>query len=173
MQRDKKAFRLVDSGGGLPFAEKEYIDNRRAQRILGVSDSGIDRMLGMGFISSINYGRHTWRRINYHSVVAYCDHLRRLHHIPDCRSPLSAPYLRYRDCELLPFPLADTASAKEAMRALGYIHHDGLVGRIEMGCFEAYQVVPHAKWRISRSSLQRFLEQAKHQAGELPKFPHF
>jgi hypothetical protein len=156
-----------------PFAEKEYIDNRRAQAILGVSRAGIHRMLAMGFIASINYGAHTVKRINYHSVVSYCDHLRRRHHIPDRRPPLSEPCLRHRDCDLLPFPLADTISFQEAMRALGFIHYDGLVGRIEMGCFEAYQIVPQAKWRISRSSLQLFIEQSKHRAGPLPTYPHF
>src|ERR1035438_4844091 len=146
----------------LPFAEKEYIDNRRASHILGVGRSTVQRMAEIGLLSWIDYGKPSWKRINYRSLVEYCNHLRREHNIPDRRLPLSAPYLRYPDVDLLPFPLIETATAQEAMRALGFEKLDHIVGRIEEGCFEAYQLVPRAPWRIWRPSLRDFINRSTH-----------
>jgi hypothetical protein len=140
------------------FAEKEYIDSGRACKILGVSPSTLTRLAQMGFIQWMSYSS-SWKRVNYHSIVAYCDHLRRLHHIPDRRPPLGRG-MRYRDADLLPFPLADTVSMQKTIRALGCESTKFVVARIEEGRFEAYQVVPMGSWRISYTSLQHFIQRS-------------
>lgn len=157
----------------LLYAEKDYIDNRRARCILGVSPPALSRLVGLGYIRWTNYGKASWKRIHYPSVVNYCNYLREKHHIPDRRSPLQLPYLRYRDHELLPFPWADTVSAQEAARALGFEKVDSVVMRIEAGCFEAYQIMPNSNWRVSRTSLMLFIECSDHAVQSLPIFPHF
>lgn len=157
----------------LPFAEKEYVDNRRARRILCVSPPALGRLAQMGCIRWVDYGKASWKRVDYQSIVDYCDHLRRECKIPDRRPPLEHPYLRYRDVDLLPFPWADTLTAKEAACALGYEKVDSVVTRIEAGCFEAYQIVPGSNWRVSRLSLLRFIEGAERRVRGLPVFPHF
>lgn len=157
----------------LAFAEKEYVDNHRARRILRVSPPALGRLAQMGRICWVDYGKASWKRVNYQSIVDYCDHLRRAHKIPDRRPPLEPPYLRYRDVDLLPFPWGDTVTAQQAARALGYEKVDSVVTRIEAGCFEAYQIVPGSNWRVSRSSLLRFIEGAERRVRGLPVFPHF
>jgi hypothetical protein len=158
---------------GMHFAEKEYVDSRRARRILGVSPHTLKRLALQGFILWMDYGSVSWKRVNYQSIVSYCDHLRRQHKIADRRPRLSAPYLRHRDADLLPFPLADTVSGQEAARALGYEKVDSVVSRIEAGCFEAYQTMPGGNWRVSRSSLQHFIEASQRRTQNLAVFPHF
>jgi hypothetical protein len=158
----------------LPFAEKGYIDSRRARHILRVSAPALGRLAEMGCIRWMDNSKASWKRVNYQSIVGYCDHLRRQHRIPDRRPPLEAPYLRYRDVDLLPFPWSDTVTAQEAARALGYEKVDSVVTRIETGCFEAYQIVPGSNWRVSRSSLLRFIEGAERRVRGLPVFArHF
>ena len=66
--------------------------------------------------------------------------------------------MRYRDEDLLPFPLHDTVTAQEAARALGFEGLHPVVNRIESGCFEAYQIMPGSNWRVSRSSLMAFIK---------------
>ena len=151
--------------------EKEYVESRRARRILGVSPHTLKRLATMGFILWMYYGV-SWKRVNYQSIVDYCDHLRQQHKIADRRPPLGRG-MRYRDVDLLPFPLADTVSGKEAARAMGYEKVDSVVSRIEAGCFEAYQTMPGGNWRVSRSSLQRFIEASQQHTQKLAMFPHF
>ncbi len=57
--------------------------------------------------------------------------------------------------------------------ALGYEKIDSVVIRVEAGCFEAYQIVPGGNWRVSQSSLRRFIEASRSHAGSFPAFPHF
>jgi hypothetical protein len=144
-----------------PFAEKEYISSPRAQRILGISGITLSRLAASGCIEWVNYKKSSWKRVRYHSVVQFCDRLRDQHKIADRRPKLSAPYLRHRDVDLLPFPLTDTTTAEEACAALGYARVQSVVNLIEEGCFEAYQLVQLAPWRISRSSLQAFIQKSR------------
>ena len=145
----------------LPFAEREYIDARRARHILGVSYRTLRRMAHSGLIEWLDYHKPSWRRIRYKSVVDFCDRVRMQHKIADRRPQLSSPYLRHKDEDLLPFPLSDSASASEALAALGLANTETLVRMVEEGAFEAYQFVPQAPWRVSRSSLQSFIEKSK------------
>jgi hypothetical protein len=144
----------------LPFAEKEYIDAGRACGILGVGYSTLQRMAASGMIEWIGAAKSTWKRVRYQSIVEFCEGLRQQLQIADRRPPL-APSLRHRDADLLPFPLADTASAREALKALGLERRTDMVKLIEEGKFDAYQLVPQGPWRISRSSLLAFIERSR------------
>lgn len=148
----------------LPFAAREYIDTRRACRILGLwwPSVTLTRMAETGLIEWLDMGKGSWKRVRYKTVVDFCDRLRDDHKIADRRPKLS-PHLRHRDEDLLPFPLTDTITAQQALDALGFLKTDSLVRRIEEGCFDAYQLVPWAPtpWRVSRSSLIAYMDRLR------------
>jgi hypothetical protein len=145
----------------LPFAEREYVSMRRAMSILGVSEATLSRLVADGAVEWFNFGKTTWKRVRYQSLVEFCDRLRAQHRIESRRPPLVAPYLRYRDEDLLPFPLSDTIPSDQACAALGYTKTPPIVLLIEEGRFEAYQLVQRAPWRISRSSLLAFINRSR------------
>lgn len=139
----------------------EGIDAQRACRILGVSYRTLMRLAKRRSIEWLDDGKLSWKRVRYNSIVNFCDRLRMDHKIADRRPQLSAPYLRHRDEDLLPFPLQDTMSAQEVLPVLGFAKTDSVVRLIEEGCFEAYQLVLHAPWRVSRSSLLAYLDRVR------------
>jgi excisionase family DNA binding protein len=142
----------------LPFAEKEYIDVRRAARILGVTYMTIPNLYAAGRIEMIDYAKHKRKRVKYASVVALCDRLREHFGIPDRRAPLPVPYFRHRDEDLLPFPLSDTIYVEEVARILGYDSPSPVRQMIDEGRFEAYKISGFSPWRISRTSLAAYLQ---------------
>lgn len=151
----------------LPFAEKEYVDMARACRILGVGWETVRRLADTGQVDLIEYRERGWKRIRYQSLIDFCERLRREYGIPDRRPHLSAPYLRHRDEDLLPFPLADTMYSEEATSALG-VSKNVLAHLIEEGRFEAYRMVlsggeavKGSPWRISRASFGQYLIKIK------------
>jgi hypothetical protein len=148
----------------LPFAEKEYIDAGRACGILGVGYSTLQRMAASGMIDWVGAEKSTWKRVRYQSIVDFCERLRQQHRLPD-RRPALSPSLRHRDCDLLPFALDDTVSAREALKSLGLVRRTAMVRLIEEGRFEAYQLVPQGPWRISRPSLLAYLHARQHKTG--------
>lgn len=152
----------------LPFAEREYIDVKRAARILGVSERAVLKMCAEGRIVAIDWAPATRKRVNYAGIVALCDELRRRYGIPDRRPPLDNPMLRHRDEDLLPFPLTDTIYLKEACEILGYASARPVMNMIEEGRFEAYFFA--YSWRISRSSLAAYV--ARVRAREAEAFSH-
>lgn len=142
----------------LPFAEREYIDVKRAARILGVSHSTTLELHRDGEIEMIDYAKHKRKRVRYQSVVDFCDRLRKKHSIADRRPRLDAPFLRHRDDDLLPFSIEDTIGMEEVMEILGYSSRTPVYLMIEEGRFEAYQISNRNPWRISRSSLALYLD---------------
>lgn len=148
----------------LPFAEKEYVDVRRAARIFGVSLNTVYRMAesdyrdGRAAITLVSYRRQARKRVLYSSIVSFCDYLRAKYGIDDRRPRLDHPMLRHRDEDLLPFPLTDTIYSEEALRALGYEDRRPLVYLIEEGRFDAYRLSAEYTWRISRTSFKHFLD---------------
>jgi hypothetical protein len=145
----------------LPFAEREYIDPARTCRILGVSWMTARRLWQSGLIEVIEYRHRSWKRIRYHSVVEFCDNLRVKFSIPDRRPQLSAPYLRHRDEDLLPFPLKESTTGPQAMTMLGLRSTRSLLNLIEEGRFEAYQLIDSAPWRIHIPSLVAYIEKIR------------
>jgi hypothetical protein len=74
---------------------------------------------------------------------------------------LPTPIFRHRDEDLLPFPLSDTLSLKETKAILGYESESSVIALIRDSYFDAYQIAPCSEWRISASSLARFIERSK------------
>jgi hypothetical protein len=145
----------------LPFAEREYVSVKRAASILGVSHRVVLEMYDAGFIEMVDYAFAKRKRVRYKSLVDLCDQLREKFGIKDRRPRLDAPYLRYRDADVLPFPMSDTIYAKEACDVLGYGSVRSVHNMIEEGHFEAYHFTSNSPWRISRSSLYAFISAAQ------------
>jgi hypothetical protein len=142
----------------LPFAEREYIDVGRTAKILGVSHGTVTTLHAQGKIEIIEYAKRAWKRVLYRSVVDFCDSLRIRYAIADRRPKLSHHMFRHRDEDLLPFPLTDTISPKEAMHYVHYTSPTSLTKLIEEGHFDAYRLMLGSSWwRISRTSFASYL----------------
>jgi hypothetical protein len=143
-----------------PFAEREYIDMPRCCRILGVNETVARRLAESGLIKLIDHLPRTRKKIRYQSVVDLCDRLRGEYGIPDRRPLLSAPYLRHRDADLLPFPLTETIYSNNAMELIGCGFYT-LTRLIDEGRILAYRLAPGARtpWRISRVSVENHMQQ--------------
>lgn len=141
----------------LPFAEREYVDVRRASRILGVHATTISQFYEWGLIEMLDYSKHKRKRVRYQSLVDLCDKLRQKYSIDDRRPALSAPYLRHQDMDLLPFPISDTITVEDAMEMMGYASPKPIYLAIEEGRFDAYQFSSKTPWRISKLSLSRYM----------------
>jgi len=148
----------------LPFAEREYIDVKRAARILGISISAVLAFHAYGYIEMIDYAKRKRKRVRYQSIVDLCDRLRKEHGINDRRPPLPNPIFRHRDADLLPFPLEDTIGVRQVMRVLGYSSEKPVYFMIEEGCFDAYRLSNKMAWRISRSSLAAYVSRVRQNA---------
>jgi hypothetical protein len=144
-----------------PFAEKDYVDMTRACNILGVSWQTVMRLAQSGILEMIEYRERSWKKVRYRSIVEFCDRLRQSYSIPDRRRVLSAPYLRHRDEDLLPFPMRITMGSDEALTAMGISNRRAIPQLIEEGRFEAYRLVIGAPWRISRPSFGEYLAGAR------------
>ena len=117
----------------------------------------ISRLTDAGEIDRVC--RCNWKRVRFASVVAYCFRLREKYKI-DRRTALSDRMLRHKDADLLPFPLSDTIGTKQACEALGFSDTAWLVHAMEEGAFEGYRLMADSPWRISLSSLQRYMDRA-------------
>jgi hypothetical protein len=146
----------------LPFPDIKTIDVARCCAILHVVPDTIYRLLRTPLHSDPDemslHGYNTMRyapiRIEYASVVKFCEVLRERHGIPDRRP---APIFgRWRDEDLLPFPWTDTITCNDAADVID-IDRSKVLLRIEAGQFEAYQIVKVSHWRISRTSLAKVI----------------
>ena len=150
----------------LPFAEKEWISVDRSCSILGIGFTTLYRLRKLRdeqdkpLIDVIDYGSGRRQRVLYASIVRFCDRLREKYAIPDQRPPLPNEIFRHRDEHLLPFPLSDTISAKDALSCLGYDSLDPVWNFCEEGAFHSYQILPEpgSPWRISRADFSRWLD---------------
>ena len=141
----------------VPFAEREFIDIKRAMRILGLSHSGVRNLYAAGQIEMIDYKPRSRKRVRYSSILALCENLRTRFCIADRRPSLAAPWLRHRDEDLLPFPLSDTINIKRVIGILGYSSTAPVCHMIEEGRFDAYRL-GGGDWRISKTSLAAYLQ---------------
>lgn len=140
----------------LPVPERLLIDVQRTQRILGTSHSNVLTLIRRKAIAAFQMaGGGRWH-IEYDSVLEFCDGLRTRFLICD-RRPVRRG-LRWRDEELLPFPMRDTVRLEDAMQLLN-LGYRATTALIEQGGFEAYQLSSlseSAPWRISRRSLEEY-----------------
>ena len=155
----------------LPFQRSNEIDVRRAQRILGVAKNTLSKMLERHLIRGYRHpGASAPWHIEYDSIVEYCDQLRVLHCISDQRAGLTGGRRRYRDHELLPFPLAQTIPISEVRSRLD-CSRDSALHLIEMGAIVGYQILFEqfgCPWRIYGPSLDRYIESLHVMAGKRP-----
>jgi hypothetical protein len=92
--------------------------------------------------------------VTYDSIVHLCDKLRVQYHIRDRRPKLAAGR-RWRDVDLLPFPISDTVTVKDV--ATGLDVPISLAYKLtEEGTFESYKLFGSSTWRISKTSLYRY-----------------
>lgn len=142
----------------LPFQRSEEVDIARIARILGVNRCTVFRLLDADLIRSYKLPAGK-RRIEYNSVVEYCDRLRVEYRI-SARAVRPLRGRRHRDEDLLPFPLVDTIGIAEVREALDCTHTSALY-MLEEGKLVGYQVFIRRRgcpWRISRTSLERYIE---------------
>ncbi|QHN04385.1 hypothetical protein FTO74_14210 [Granulicella sp. WH15] len=144
----------------LPFQASATIDVDRASKILDVSRITMRRMLEKElFRAYYLMDRPTCWRIEYDSVVDYCDRLRVHYAISIPRSPLGPGRKRRRDEELLPFPKEQTVGVGLVMKVLD-CSSPTVSALIESGTLVAYQILinqPGSPWRIYRPSFERYV----------------
>jgi hypothetical protein len=145
----------------LPFQLKDEIDVRRIGRILGVEEATARRMVKAKLFRRYQVAPLTPWRIEYDSVVDYCNRLRLEYRIsPRLKAP--APGRRHRDEDLLPFPLAESLSIKEVRDTLR-CERRTVLHLIETGSLTGYRIYPEelagsaSRWRIWRRSLLEYI----------------
>jgi hypothetical protein len=141
----------------LPFAEKDEVSVTRTRKILGVSNKAVFYLIAHKQITAFRRGHLGNFFVSYPSLVAYCDRLRVKYEIPDLRPKREGIFGRYRDHELLPFPLEETITVETVADVLRYS-----VQRARMLCeegrFLSYKLHEQASWRISRPSFESFVD---------------
>ena len=145
----------------LPFQMSQTIDAVRTRSILDVSHRTMTLLLDTGEIRGYHApGKPKHWRIEYDSVVEYCDKLRVHYHISDTRAPRkTGRHNRRRDSELLPFPKDETTSVSEVAKVLS-VCSTSVVSLIQDGTLTAYQIVIDQRgcpWRIWEPSFERYL----------------
>lgn len=143
----------------LPFQRSEEVDVPRVARILGVSKRTVRRMCHANLLRAYRTGDIAYLRIEYTSVVEYCDRLCIENHIPNRRGALTGARRRFRDSEILPFPLSETIGVPECSRRLG-LSKAATIHLIEEGLLVAYQLLidtTGCPWRVHAPSFERYL----------------
>lgn len=152
----------------LPIQRSSEIDITRLRVILGVAKNTALRMVKAKlFRASMRQGG--WR-IDYSSVVEYCDRLRLEYRI-STRTVGAAKGMRRRDRDLLPFPMDETKSAAEVREVLD-CGTSAVIKLIEEGKLVGYQVLvdtPGCPWRIHVRSLELYVARLRAAAEAAPR----
>jgi len=150
----------------LPFQQSQMIDLARAGKILGIGKACTHNYLRQQMLRGYRASDNLPWLIYYDSVVELCDAMRAKFLIRDRRPRLTGGLRRWRDRDLLPFPLDDTILVRKAAEAFDLnktvifcLINDRAAG--ERGAFDAYRFRDEAPWRISRSSLLAYAEERK------------
>jgi hypothetical protein len=150
----------------LPVQQAQTIDVGRAAKILAVVPRTVVDLIERDVIPHFRvHERQNWS-IPYDGIVALCDRLRAEFMIRDRRPRLAPGARRWRDEDLLPFPVSDTLSAGEV--AVGFdVRKEKILQLItdraagELGVFEAYRLSSVSPWRISRISVCKYAEELR------------
>jgi len=166
------AQRVITPGCLLPAADNKFIDINRVCSIFGVSMPTSLRLLENGHLRGYRLRDSSPWLIEYESVVEHCDKLRVEYHIADRRLAGRARPSRdgrWRDADLLPFPIADTVYTQDVMTGLN-LPRIGAIRLCEEGRFECYRMMPIAgvPWRISKTSLFEYCDRLKAQLRPRP-----
>jgi hypothetical protein len=144
----------------LPFQRSQEIDLGRAASILGSNPFTVRRMVLAKLFRAYQLPGSKQYRIEYNSVVDYCNQLRLHYRISEdrlLRKPLRG---RLRDEDLLPFPMAATIGVAEVRAALDCTHTT-VLHLLEEGALVGYQLFIDLRgcpWRIYAPSLERYLQ---------------
>ncbi len=147
----------IESPARASVAEREYVGVPRAAGILGADWSTVYRLVENGCFRLVDFVFRGRKRVHYGSLVEYLDRLRVEYGIPNRRAPLAHPSLRWRDEDLLPFPLTVTIDTGQAADAIS-ISQVKVVHMCEEGRFESYHFLPNSPWRISAPSFVAYVE---------------
>jgi hypothetical protein len=156
----------------LPFQQSEAIDVTRVCRILDTNKNTVIRLLREGYLSGYQVHRSKYWRIEYSSVVDYCNRLRVEYRI-GTRAVVPAGGFRVKDKALLPFPPAETLTIEDVREVLD-CGRKAVLYMIDEGVLTAYQLklgAPESPWRIYRRSLERYMESLWAQARAQPVTP--
>ena len=156
------AQRRITLGCLRPTPANQVIDTRRAGRILAIDECTVLKMLRLRLLCGyqLEGGNEPWQ-ITYASVVDLCDRLRVDFAIKD-RRPSARSGVRWRDEDLLPFPMNDTVTVQDVVTGLDISKRKAL-HLIESGRFESYRLMHGSNWRVSKTSLYHYAERLKMQ----------
>jgi hypothetical protein len=143
----------------LPIQRSAEIDTQRVAKILDISHSAAKRMARQKLLRAYKLSDASAWRIEYASVVEYCDQICLHYCIPRQRASVLPKGRRHRDADILPFPLDETIGVQEVRAALDC--NDLIVSNlIEEGKLVAYKIFPKMRacpWRIHAPSLGRHI----------------
>jgi hypothetical protein len=143
----------------LPFPRNAEVSFDRVAEILDVSASTLRRLLKKNFLRHypIAGKRVSYARIEFASLVDYCNSLRAQCDLPPC--PVPPRGLRPRADDMLPFPKADTVTIDFVTERLE-CGETLVLGLIEDGTLRAYRFVigGRSTWRIDVRSLEAHIQ---------------
>jgi hypothetical protein len=142
-------------------SDEEFIRMPRACRILDASWTLVNRLIEYGHLEQVDPIPQGWKKLRYQSIVEHCDRLRKEYAIRDRRPRLSSPKMRYKDEDLLPFPLCDTIKFRDVQQVLGFSSIAPVLKILNAGLFECYRLHPASPWRISKTSFVAYLEKIR------------
>ena len=149
----------------LPFPQTASIDQERAARILDASRRTVRRLCERELLKHYRIGGRNVGslRIEYWSLVTYCDELRMKAGVRP-RAAL-AKNTRPKDRDILPFPTDETVTVDFVTDKLD-CGRQLVLDMIEEGKLTAYRLIdePNASWRIWVRSLERYIESLHRQA---------
>jgi hypothetical protein len=148
----------------LPFPRNEEISMDRVAEILDISPRTVRRLHKSGHLHGYVMGRKAVgaTRLQYSSLVTYCDQLRLRYGFPARRPP--AKGFRTNPRDLLPFSKEFTCTLKFAMDALD-CGQKLITDLLESGSLDGYRLNGgSSSWRIDVRSLERYIESLRRQA---------
>lgn len=143
----------------LPPQRPSEIDMPRVCGILGISIWTARRMVQAGLFTGHHAPGSIFWRVDYNSLVDYCNQLR-VKYLISSRLSRLPPGRRHRDEDLLPFPLRFTIDANEARSRAYDFARRSVFRLLEEGALTGYRLYEGSgsAWRIDERSLERYLE---------------
>jgi hypothetical protein len=149
----------------LPFPRNAEISSERVAEILDISVRTLGRLLDRGLLRhyEIDGGLRNHWRIEFASLVQYCNTLREQADMPPCKLPGKG--LRPRAEDLLPFPKADTVDIDFVADKLD-CGRTMVLQLVQAGRLRAYRLYdwPAVPWRIDVRSLETYIQGLHSQA---------
>jgi hypothetical protein len=145
-------------GEALPLPDKLAIDLSRVGRILACNKNVATHLVRAKYLAAYRIGTSPWL-VEYQSVVDLCDGLRVRYGIRDRRQPKQRNG-RWRDDDLLPFPIRDTITVEAVAAALERSQYS-VIKLLEAGAFDAYKLPTSRNWRISQTAFSKYIQRLR------------